>query len=190
MAQTRILVSERRYDEVVDALAEMMSGMQVGDPADEATEIGPLVAQRQQERVQGYIAPASTRAHASSSAATTARTTAGWYVQPTLFADVANQMRIAQEEIFGPVLTVLAYSDERDAVRIANDSDYGLAGSVWTADTAHGLEIAAAVRTGTYGINKYTMDFAAPFGGFKTIGHRPRVRRGGPQRTTSSCNRR
>ena len=94
----------------------------------------------------------------------------GWYVQPTLFADATNDMKIAREEIFGPVLTVLKYSDEAEAVRIANDSDYGLGGSVWTADVAHGLEIAAKVRTGTFGINMYTLDTTAPFGGFKQSG--------------------
>jgi betaine-aldehyde dehydrogenase len=94
----------------------------------------------------------------------------GWYVRPTVFADVDNRMRIAQEEIFGPVLSVIAYDDVDDAVRIANDSDYGLAGTVWTADADAGLDVARRVRTGTYGVNTYTMDFAAPFGGYKTSG--------------------
>ena len=94
----------------------------------------------------------------------------GWYVRPTVFADVDNQMRIAQEEIFGPVLSVIAYDDVPDAVRIANESDYGLAGTVWTADVEAGMEVARQVRTGTYSINTYTMDFAAPFGGFKQSG--------------------
>ena len=170
VAQTRILVSERRHDEVVDALAEMMSGLQVGDPADEATDVGPLVAQRQQHRVQGYIEAGVDEGARIVLGGTDKPRDRGWYVQPTLFADATNEMRIAREEIFGPVLTVLKYSDERDAVRIANDSEYGLGGSVWTADVAHGLNIAEQVRTGTFGINMYTLDTTAPFGGFKQSG--------------------
>jgi acyl-CoA reductase-like NAD-dependent aldehyde dehydrogenase len=170
VAQTRILVSERRHDEVVDALAEMMSGLQVGDPADEATDVGPLVAQRQQHRVQGYIEAGLDEGARIVLGGAGKPRDRGWYVQPTLFADATNEMRIAREEIFGPVLTVLKYSDERDAVRVANDSDYGLAGSVWTSDVAHGLEIASEIRAGTYGINMYTLDTSAPFGGFKQSG--------------------
>jgi betaine-aldehyde dehydrogenase len=172
VAQTRILASRARYDEVVDALVETVGGMQVGDPMDPATEIGPLVAQRQQERVEKYIALGQEEG---------ARVVLGgngrpdgldrgWYVRPTIFAGVDNGMRIAQEEIFGPVLSVIPYDDVDDAVRIANDSDYGLAGTVWTADAEAGLEVARGVRAGTYGVNTYTMDFAAPFGGYKASG--------------------
>lgn len=170
VAQTRILVSDRRHDEVVDALAAMMSSLQVGDPADDATDVGPLVAQRQQQRVQGYIEAGLADGARKVLGGTDKPFDRGWYVQPTLFVDATNDMRIAREEIFGPVLTVLKYSDERDAIRIANDSEYGLAGSVWTADVAHGLEVAAEIRTGTYGINMYTLDTTMPFGGFKQSG--------------------
>jgi aldehyde dehydrogenase (NAD+) len=172
VAQTRILASRANYDTVVDALASAVGEMRVGDPSDPATEIGPMVAQRQQERVEKYIALGQEEG---------ARVVLGgngmpdgldhgWYVRPTVFADVDNAMRIAQEEIFGPVLSVIPYDDVDDAVRIANDSDYGLAGTVWTGDREAGLDVARRVRTGTYGVNTYTMDFAAPFGGYKASG--------------------
>ncbi|GAB3015770.1 aldehyde dehydrogenase [Mycobacterium bourgelatii] len=170
VAQTRILVSERRHDEVVDALADMMSALHVGDPSEEKTDIGPLVAQRQQRRVQDYIRSGQQEGARLVVGGDDRPVERGWYVRPTLFTDATNDMRIAREEIFGPVLTVLTYQDEDDAVRIANDSDYGLAGSVWTADTAHGLDIASRVRTGTYGINMYMLDISTPFGGFKHSG--------------------
>jgi aldehyde dehydrogenase (NAD+) len=172
VAQTRVLASRKRYDEVVDALSTMVGGLTVGDPSDPATEIGPLVAKRQQERVEKYIALGQEEG---------ARVTVGgsgrpqgmdrgWYVQPTVFANASNDMRIAREEIFGPVLTVIPFDSPDDAVAIANDSEYGLAGSVWTGDVDKGMDIARRVRTGTYGVNQYTMDFVAPFGGFKASG--------------------
>ncbi|WP_244929858.1 aldehyde dehydrogenase [Nocardioides sp. W7] len=172
VAQTRILASRKNYAAVVDALAETVAGMAVGDPADPATEIGPMVAQRQQERVEKYIAlgqEEGARLVVGGNGMPEGLST-GWYVRPTVFADVDNRMRIAQEEIFGPVLSVIPYDDVDDAVRIANDSDYGLAGTVWTADQEAGLSVARRVRAGTYGVNTYTMDFAAPFGGFKASG--------------------
>ncbi len=172
VAQTRILASRSSYDEVVGALADMVSGMTVGDPDDPATEIGPLVAERQQERVDKYIALGQEEGArvVVGGNGRPAGVSKGWYVQPTVFADVDNSMRIAQEEIFGPVLAVIPYDDVDDAVRIANDSEFGLAGSVWTADADAGMDVARRVRTGTFGVNKYTMDFVAPFGGFKASG--------------------
>ncbi len=171
IAQTRILASRSRYAEVVDALGAMVGGMKVGDPLDFETEIGPLVADRQRDRVEGYIKIGRDEgARVVTGGGRPEGLDKGWYVEPTLFADVDNSMRIAQEEIFGPVLVAIPFDDEEQAVAIANDSDFGLAGSVWTADTDRGLDIARRVRTGTYGINQYLMDFASPFGGFKSSG--------------------
>ncbi len=172
VAQTRILASRSRYDEVVDALAGMVGSLQVGDPTDPATEIGPLVARRQQERVEKYIALGQEEGAqvAVGGSGRPAGVDRGWYVQPTVFSHATNDMRIAREEIFGPVLTVIPYDDVNDAVAIANDSEYGLAGSVWTSDVEQGLDIARRVRTGTYAVNQYSMDFMAPFGGYKASG--------------------
>jgi len=172
VAQSRILASRARYDEVVDALATAVGAMVVGDPTDPVTEIGPLVARRQQERVEKYIALGQEEGArvVVGGNGMPAGLDRGWYVQPTVFADVRNDMRVAREEIFGPVLSVIPYDDVDDAVRIANDSDYGLAGSVWTGDAEAGMDVARRVRTGTYGVNQYSMDFVAPFGGFKSSG--------------------
>jgi betaine-aldehyde dehydrogenase len=170
-AQTRILVSRRRYKEVVDALATAATAFPVGDPMDPGTFYGPLVAKRQRERVEGYIAIGKKEgARVAAGGGRPAGLAKGWYVEPTVFADVKNTMRIAQEEIFGPVLSVIPYESESEAIGIANDSDYGLSGSVWTADVAHGIEIAKQVRTGTYTVNGFTIEFAGPFGGFKCSG--------------------
>ena len=171
VAQTRILAPRSRYDETVDALAAMVSGLAVGDPADPGTQIGPLVAKRQQDRVEGYIKVGQDEgAKVVTGGSRASGRQRGWYVAPTVFAGVHPGMRIAREEIFGPVLAVIPYEDEPDAIRIANDSDYGLAGTVWTADTERGMEVARRVRTGTYGVNMYMIETCAPFGGYKASG--------------------
>jgi acyl-CoA reductase-like NAD-dependent aldehyde dehydrogenase len=173
VAQTRYLVPESRYGEMVEALAASVEGLVVGDPTERATEIGPLVARRQQERVRDYVELGQKEGARLVTGGTDLPdgVVRGWYVRPTLFADVDNGMRIAREEIFGPVLSVIPYRHEDDAVRIANDSDYGLSGSVWTADLDRGLAVARRVRAGTYGVNQpYSMDPAAPFGGVKASG--------------------
>ncbi|GLZ12420.1 aldehyde dehydrogenase [Actinomadura sp. NBRC 104425] len=169
-AQTRILAPRSRYDEVADALAAMVGGLAVGDPADYGTEIGPLVTRRQQDRVEGYIRIGQDEGAKIITGGLDRPHDRGWYVAPTVFAGVRNDMRIAREEIFGPVLALIPYEDEDDAVRIANDSDYGLGGSVWTADVDHGVEVARRIRTGSCGINLYVLDPNTPFGGFKDSG--------------------
>ena len=172
VAQTRILAPRARYGEIRDALAEAVGNYAVGDPLDPATECGPLVAERQRDRVEGYIAAGKDEgATLVVGGGRPEGFDKGWFVEPTLFADVDNSMKIAQEEIFGPVLSLIAYDNDDDAVAIANDSDYGLAGTVFTADTNRGIDIARKVRTGTYGVNAMgTMDFGSPFGGFKASG--------------------
>jgi betaine-aldehyde dehydrogenase len=171
VAQTRILASRRRYDEVAAALVEAVRALPVGDPMDMATMVGPLVAARQRERVEGYIKIGRDEgARVACGGGRPRQQARGWYVEPTVFVGVDNRMRIAQEEIFGPVLSVIPYDDEADALRIANDSEYGLCGSVWTADVDHGVEVARKVRTGTYNVNGFAMEFSAPFGGFKASG--------------------
>ncbi|GAB3682419.1 aldehyde dehydrogenase [Actinocorallia lasiicapitis] len=170
-AQTRILAPRSRYDEVADALATMVGGMTVGDPADWGTEIGPLVAKRQQERVEDYIRIGQDEGAKLLVGGLDRRgLDRGWYVAPTVFGDVTNDMRIAREEIFGPVLALIPYTDEADAINIANDSEYGLGGSVWTADVDHGIEVARRIRTGSCGVNLYSLDPNTPFGGYKNSG--------------------
>ncbi|MEZ5380292.1 MAG: aldehyde dehydrogenase [Microthrixaceae bacterium] len=171
VAQTRILATRNRYEEVVDALTEAVAAIPVGDPADMETGCGPLIAERQRERVEGYLQIGKDEgARATTGGGRPAGMDRGWFVEPTVFADVDNSMRIAQEEIFGPVLAVIPVDDADDAVRVANDSDYGLSGTVWTADVEAGLDIARKVRTGTYTVNGFAMEWGAPFGGFKNSG--------------------
>jgi betaine-aldehyde dehydrogenase len=171
VAQTRVLAPRSRYDEIVDAFAAMTSSLTVGDPGDPDTYIGPMVSTRHRERVHSYIelgiAEGATPVVGGPGPV---EDLSGQYVRPTVFRDVDNGMRIAQEEIFGPVITVIPYDGSDDAVRIANDSVYGLGGSVWTKDRQAGLDIARRVRTGTFGINSYTPGFEVPFGGFKSSG--------------------
>jgi betaine-aldehyde dehydrogenase len=171
-AQTRILAPRTRYAETVDAVATLAGSLTVGDPHDPATKVGPLVSRRQRDRVRSYIGAGVGEGArlVTGGPEVPVGLHAGWFVQPTVFADVDNGMRIAQEEIFGPVLGVIPYDDDADAVRLANDSRYGLAGSVWTSDPERGLAVARSVRTGTFGLNGYVPDPLAPFGGFKESG--------------------
>ena len=168
---TRVLAPRSRYDEVIDTLAAFASSLAVGDALDPATQIGPMASDTHRDRVEGYIAKGtSDGARLVTGGSRPKNLDRGWFVEPTVFADVNNASAIAQEEIFGPVLSVIPYRDEDDAIRIANDSDYGLGGSVWTTDAEHGKDVARRVRTGTIGINGYLPDPGAPFGGIKASG--------------------
>ncbi|MGO9027504.1 MAG: aldehyde dehydrogenase [Acidimicrobiales bacterium] len=169
---TRILAPRDRYAEITDALVEQVRALKVGDALDPATEVGPLVAERQRDRVENYIRIGQEEgAKVAIGGGRPEGIDRGWFVEPTVFVDVDNGMRIAQEEIFGPVLSVIPYDGEADAVRIANDSEYGLCGAVYTGDNDRGLSVARQVRTGTYMVNSnIPIDFSSPFGGYKASG--------------------
>ncbi|GAB3379414.1 aldehyde dehydrogenase [Amycolatopsis echigonensis] len=168
---TRVLAPRTRYAEVVDTVTDLARSLTVGDPLDEATQLGPLVSARQRDRVESYIAKGlGEGARLTTGGGRPADRDRGWFVQPTVFADVDNKHTIAQEEIFGPVLSVIPYADEDEAVAIANASEYGLGGTVWTADPDRGEAVARRVASGTIGINAYTNDPVAPFGGIKSSG--------------------
>ncbi|PBC48902.1 aldehyde dehydrogenase [Rhodococcus sp. ACS1] len=170
-ASTRILAPRARYEEVVEAVTETVRGLVVGDPLDKATAIGPLVSAAQRERVLGYIEDGRSAGYRTTTGGGVPDSQPlGWFVEPTVFVDVDNSARIAQEEIFGPVLTITPYTDEDEAVAIANDSEYGLGGTVWTADEEHGLALASRIHSGTVGVNHYALDLDAPFGGVKSSG--------------------
>lgn len=172
IAQTRILAPRSRYEKVVTALKDMVESLKVGDPADEDTFIGPMIRPDQQQRVRDYIRLGIEEGArlVTGGPQVPPGLEDGNYVTPTLFADVDNRMRIAQEEIFGPVLVVIAYDDEDDAVRIADDSEYGLSGGVWSADEQHAMAVARRVRTGTVTVNGAPVGFDGPFGGFRSSG--------------------
>lgn len=174
IAQTRVLVPRARQQDFVDALADAISGQRVGDPMAADTMIGPMVSERQRDRVAGYIATGreeGARVVVGGETLTLPpELEGGWFVAPTLLADVDNSMRVAQEEIFGPVMAVIAYDDEDDAVCIANDSVYGLSGSVWSPDVDRAVAVARRVRTGMVSINGSPQAYGSPFGGYKQSG--------------------
>ncbi|MHB9848819.1 aldehyde dehydrogenase [Streptomyces krungchingensis] len=169
--KTRIVVPRSREAEFLDAFEAVVSSMPVGDPKDPSTQIGPLVSARQRERVEGYIeAGRAQGARVVLGDGRPANLSEGFFVQPTVFAGVDPSMTIAQEEIFGPVVSVLTYDDEDQAVAIANNSSYGLNGSVFTADPERGVKLARRIRTGTIEVNGSPVGFHAPIGGFKSSG--------------------
>ncbi|MFI0420974.1 aldehyde dehydrogenase [Spongiactinospora sp. 9N601] len=171
IAQTRILAPRSRYDEIVRAVSDAARAQVVGAPSEPATWVGPLVAERQRERVEGYIRSGLEEgAKIATGGGRPPHLPSGWYIEPTVFYDVRNSMRIAREEIFGPVLAVIPYDDDDDAAYLANDSDFGLYGGVWTADEHRGLAFARRIRAGTVNINASTPARGTAAGGFKQSG--------------------
>jgi acyl-CoA reductase-like NAD-dependent aldehyde dehydrogenase len=172
-ALTRMLVPRARLEEAERIAATVADAYTVGDPFEEGTRLGPLVSDVQRARVRGYIRKGVEEGArlVTGGEDAPAGHERGYFVRPTVFSDVRTDMTIAQEEIFGPVLTILPYDDEEDAVRIANDSQYGLAGGVWSADEERAQRVARRIRTGQVEINGGVFNPLAPFGGYKQSGH-------------------
>jgi len=171
-AGTRLLVPRSRLDEVKRSIRDAMSMLTVGDPADPKTAIGPMVSRKQYERVQSYIRKGIEEGAEvlAGGEGHPAGLEAGYFMKPTVFVNVSNDMTIAQEEIFGPVLSVIAYDSEDDAIRIANDSKYGLHAAVLGTDLERAHRVASQIRAGRVVINGMTDDPQAPWGGFKFSG--------------------
>jgi acyl-CoA reductase-like NAD-dependent aldehyde dehydrogenase len=167
----RIVVTRNRHDELVEALSESFSKVKVGDPFDPEIEMGPLAMRRQRDRVEQYVAIGQREgAKLVTGGGRPAHLDRGFFIEPTVFADVDNSSTIAQEEIFGPVLSVIAANDERHAIDIANDTIYGLNAAVFSNDISHAYEVARRLRSGTVGHNAYRSDYGIGFGGFKQSG--------------------
>jgi betaine-aldehyde dehydrogenase len=171
VCMSRILAPKSRYDEIAGKLTEAFKTLKVGDPHEDDTVVGPLVTEAHRERVLGYIQQAINEgATVAAGGKVPKHLDKGWYVEATLLTNVSNDMTVAQEEIFGPVIALIPYEDEEDAVRIANDSRFGLSGSVFTGDPLRGFQIARRVRTGTFSVNTMAADFNSSFGGYKESG--------------------
>jgi aldehyde dehydrogenase (NAD+) len=172
IAWSRILVPRQRLADAADLAAGVMSKLPVGDPRDPQTHIGPLVSKAAEERVRGYVS-SGLRAGARIACGGPDRPAGmdrGYYVRPTVLADVSPEMAVAREEIFGPVVCILPYGSEAEAVDIANGTKYGLHGSVWSADESHALSVARQIDSGMLNLNGYGFDPVAPFGGYKQSG--------------------
>jgi acyl-CoA reductase-like NAD-dependent aldehyde dehydrogenase len=168
---TRLVVLERQHDAFVEALASALAGVKIGDPYADGTQMGPLASEQQRSRVEGYISTGIAQgAKLASGGGRPRDLDRGFFVEPTVFGRVDNDHTIAREEIFGPVLSVIPAADEASAIRIANDTVYGLNASVFTADAERALQVAAQLRSGTVGHNAVRSDLTLGFGGFKQSG--------------------
>ena len=171
VCSSRFLVPEFRYDEYTNRFAAAFEALKVGDPWEPDSTLGPLISSAHRDRVEGSIARAVEQgATVRTGGDRPAEPSAGWYLNPTLITGVTNDMDIAQEEVFGPVVALIPYRSEEEAIEIANDSKYGLSGSVYTSDVLKGFEIARKIESGAFSINTLAADLGSPFGGYKQSG--------------------
>jgi acyl-CoA reductase-like NAD-dependent aldehyde dehydrogenase len=171
IAGTRLLVEDSIYDEFVAEMAEAAAGIKIGDPRDADTVMGPVISAAQRDRVERYVATGIEEgAVLVCGGKRPAVPVKGYYCEPTLLAEVRNDMRVATEEIFGPVITAIRFRNEAEAIALANDSEYGLYGYVWSGDTTRALRVARALRTGSVQVNGSPAHPDAPFGGYKMSG--------------------
>jgi betaine-aldehyde dehydrogenase len=168
---SRILAPKSKYDEIASRLTDAFKSLKVGDPYEADTVVGPLITEAHRERVLGYVKKAVEEgATVATGGGVPEHLKKGWYVEPTLLTGVTNDMAVAQEEIFGPVIALIPYEDEEDAIRLANDSRFGLSGAVFTGNPVRGFQVARRVRTGTFRVNTMSADFNSSFGGYKESG--------------------
>jgi aldehyde dehydrogenase (NAD+) len=171
-AGSRVFVQEKVYDQFTDSLSQMAQGLTLGNPLEPGTRMGPLVSKEQHDRVKGYLKAGKDEGAKAKTGGEPGKQERGYFIQPTVFTGVNNQMKIAREEIFGPVASAIPFKDENDAVFQGNDTEYGLAAAVWTKDISRAHTIARKLKAGTVWINTYGMiDPMSPFGGYKQSGH-------------------
>jgi acyl-CoA reductase-like NAD-dependent aldehyde dehydrogenase len=169
-APTRVLAQRAVYDEIVSGLTRLAGRLPVGDPAQESTVVGPVISERHRDRIEGYIDSARNQGATVAVGGDRPALACGYYAAPTLLADCTTDMTAVQEEIFGPVITVLPFDDEDEAVELANGTSFGLYDYVWSADSARAMGVARRLRTGNVGINTLQRNHEAPFGGMKQSG--------------------
>jgi geranial dehydrogenase len=167
---TRILAPQSIYNQVVETVAGLAGALNIGDALSPDTHVGPMASSAHRDRVESYIAKGKQEARLVAGGGRPKGMNKGWFVEPTVFADVDNGAIIAREEIFGPVLAIIPYKDENEAIALANDSDFGLGGSIWSADNDRAINVARQVQSGTVGINGYMPSLGSPFGGVKASG--------------------